>query len=190
MNGRLTFDVYAKITDPLCRVTHEAHDNHVSVVVGGTQSEIPVNLLQLWFKEPDTVIRLGRDLISAGMQLAAQRANSLPGSAQSSQKTIDSPERLDHAAHARSVKLVRLQEGVFATGATTEDGHSLPRVVHAVDSSVDLSASDGVTALCGAHFAPNSLVDVSHASAVAHRLCLRHLPTSPSSSTVLSTGSA
>jgi hypothetical protein len=32
----------------------------------------PANLLQLWFKEPDAAIKLGRKLISAAMRLGAQ----------------------------------------------------------------------------------------------------------------------
>lgn len=190
MNSRLSFDLYAEITDPPCHVTHEAYDNRVSVTVGGTRSGISVNLLQLWFIEPDTILKLGRDLISAGMSLAAQRANATPGSTEScpqiaepflntDSNDFNSSARDGHRARTRSVKLVRLREGIFATGSPVNDGHTLPRVVHAVDSSVDLGAIDGVTALCGAHFAPNTLLDVAEENTTAHRLCLRRLPSSP-----------
>ena len=35
MDGRLSFDVYAQITDPAWQVHHEAFENRVSVVIGG-----------------------------------------------------------------------------------------------------------------------------------------------------------
>lgn len=72
MDDRLSFDVYAEIANPRCCVEHDAHDRRVSVVIGGSPHESPTNLLQLWFKEPDAAIKLGRKLISAGMRLGAQ----------------------------------------------------------------------------------------------------------------------
>lgn len=74
MDNRLSFDVYAEITDPRCHVEHDACDGRVSVIIGGTPRETPINLLQLWFKEPATVTQLGKELIAAGMRLDAQRA--------------------------------------------------------------------------------------------------------------------
>lgn len=198
MNSRLSFDLYAEITDPPCHVTHEAHDSRVSVTVGGTRSGISVNLLQLWFIEPDTILKLGRDLISAGMSLAAQRANATPGSTESwpqvaepaveTEREFHTRARDDHRARTPNVKLVRLREGIFATGSPVNDGHTPPRVVHAVDSSVDLGATDGVTALCGAHFAPNTLLDAAEENTTAHRLCLRRLPSSPAEPTEANSG--
>lgn len=174
MNGRLSFDVYVDITDPPCRVTHDAHDNCVSMTIGGAQHEIQINLLQLWFKEPDTVLKLGRDLISAAMRLAAQKAGT---QATSAQANLDPTTDHHSETTALQFKLVRLREGVFATGKPMDEGDALPRVVHVVDSSADLSSPSGVTALCGAHFAPNCLIEVAAISTKAHRLCLRHLPT-------------
>jgi len=56
MDTHLFFDVYAEITNPRCRVEHDAHDRRVSVAIGGSPHESPTNLLQLWFKEPDAAI--------------------------------------------------------------------------------------------------------------------------------------
>lgn len=91
MDNPLSFDVYAEITSPRCRVEHDAHDRRVSVLIGGSPRESPTNLLQLWFKEPDAAIKLGRKLISAGMRLGAQlsgaQANSeVPGSDEDPEK--------------------------------------------------------------------------------------------------------
>jgi hypothetical protein len=72
MDDQLSFDVYAEIADPRCRIEHDAHDRRVSVVIGGSSRESSTNMLQLWFTEPDTAIKLGRKLISAGMRLKAQ----------------------------------------------------------------------------------------------------------------------
>jgi hypothetical protein len=79
MDGRLSFDVYAQITDPPWQVMHEAYDWRVSVVIGGPPHEpAPINLLQLWFKDPDVVMSLGRELVTAGIKLAAQLGTPLP----------------------------------------------------------------------------------------------------------------
>jgi hypothetical protein len=57
MDGRLSFDVYVEITDPPWQVEHESFENRVSVViVGPPGGPPPTNLLQLWFKEPNTVM--------------------------------------------------------------------------------------------------------------------------------------
>lgn len=78
MDNRLSFDVYAKFTDPSCRVELDALDSWVQVVVGGSAIiGPPTNMLQLWFKEPETVVALGKELISAGAALAEQRAREL-----------------------------------------------------------------------------------------------------------------
>jgi hypothetical protein len=75
MDDQLSFDVYANISDPRCRVEHDAHDRRVSVTIGGSARETPVNLLQLWFKDPETLAKLGRELITAGRKLDAQQAD-------------------------------------------------------------------------------------------------------------------
>lgn len=73
MENHLSFDVYANISDPRCRVEHDAHDRRVTVTIGGSTRETPVNLLQLWFKEPGTLAKLGQELIAAGRELDAQQ---------------------------------------------------------------------------------------------------------------------
>lgn len=88
MDDELVFDVYVQITDPPWKVVHEAVDSRVSVVIGGPPSEPPPrSLLQLWFKDPEEAVQLGRDLITESMKLAAQlqasesdTADSGPGS--------------------------------------------------------------------------------------------------------------
>lgn len=90
MDGRLSFEVYAVITDPPWRVEHEAHDSRVSVVIDSPENETsPINLLQLWFKNPDTVVALGRELTTAGMRLAAQLRTSSPDSADFGQDSFE-----------------------------------------------------------------------------------------------------
>lgn len=91
MDGRLSVDISAVIADPPCRVEHEEYDCRVSVIIGSPQSgPPPINLLQLWFKNPATVLELGRELTSAGMRLAAQLATTPPESADSGQ--VSDPE--------------------------------------------------------------------------------------------------
>jgi hypothetical protein len=98
MDDRLSFDVYAEITNPRCRVEHDPHDRRVAVAIGGSPRESPTNLLQLWFKEPDTAIKLGRKLISAGMRLDAQLS-----AARVSTEVPGSDEEPEECAGAREV---------------------------------------------------------------------------------------
>jgi transcriptional regulator with XRE-family HTH domain len=72
---------------------------------------------------------------------------------------------------ARTVKLVRLREGVYASGAAVCDGHQPSRVVHLVDVEAELDAPEGVTVCCGTHFAPGTLVEVPWATMSPHRMC-------------------
>lgn len=76
---------------------------------------------------------------------------------------------------ARTVKLVRLREGVYATGARVGDECRPPRVVHAVDIVSDLDAPEGVVVCCGAHFAPGTLLAVIGRELLPHKHCLRSL---------------
>ena len=90
MDGRLSYDVYALITDPRWRVEHEAYDKRVSVVIGGPENESPpINLLQLRFKEPAAAVSLGQELMTAGMRLAAQLRTPIPEVANSNQNVPD-----------------------------------------------------------------------------------------------------
>lgn len=72
MDDRLSFDIYANITNPPCRVEVDTLDRRVSVVIGTAPVGPPVNMIQLWFKEPGAVVALGQELISAGTKLAAR----------------------------------------------------------------------------------------------------------------------
>jgi hypothetical protein len=76
---------------------------------------------------------------------------------------------------ARTVKLVRLREGVYATGAHVGDRDQPHRVIHAVESVSDLDAPGGVTSCCGSHFAPGTLVAIDGHELVPHKHCLRRL---------------
>lgn len=72
MDDRLSFDVYANITNPPCRVEVDTLDRRVSVVIGSAPFGPPVNMLQLWFKDPGAVVALGQELINAGTKLATR----------------------------------------------------------------------------------------------------------------------
>jgi hypothetical protein len=94
MEDQLSFDVYANISDPRCRVEHDAHDRRVSVTIGGSTRETPVNLLQLWFKEPATLAKLGQELISAGRKLDAQQTTVRSETEQSGTRAGGGSDRL------------------------------------------------------------------------------------------------
>jgi hypothetical protein len=76
---------------------------------------------------------------------------------------------------ARTVKLVRLRDGVYATGKVVGAGHQPHRVIHAVDIAADLDASDGVTAFCRAEFVAGTLVEVAGQEVLPHKHCQRRL---------------
>ena len=76
---------------------------------------------------------------------------------------------------ARTVKLVRLREGVYATGAQVGGRDQPHRVIHAVEALSDLDAPGGVTPCCGSHFAPGTLMAVYGHELVPHKHCLRRL---------------
>lgn len=78
--------------------------------------------------------------------------------------------------HVRTVKLVRLREGVYVTGKKVPKDVSLHRVPHLVDVAADLDSPDGVTACCGVEFAPGTLMDVPWIELLPHRPCLRRSP--------------
>jgi hypothetical protein len=90
MDGRLSFDVYAVITDSPWQVEHEAFESRVSVTIGRPPGELgPTNMLHLWLKDPDTVMAMGRELTTAGMRLAAQLRTSVPDSTVSGQGSME-----------------------------------------------------------------------------------------------------
>jgi hypothetical protein len=74
MDDRISFDVYAKVANPSCRVEFDAFDSWVSVTIGNPSIGSPINMLQLWFKEADLITELGNELVSAGTKLSAHRA--------------------------------------------------------------------------------------------------------------------
>jgi hypothetical protein len=76
----------------------------------------------------------------------------------------------------RLVKTVRLQEGVYATGKAVEDSGHVFRVVHLVRDTADLHAPEGVTACCGASFAPGTLVEVPWGETWPHNVCVTRAP--------------
>lgn len=81
------------------------------------------------------------------------------------------------AATVRTVQLVRLREGVFATGERVRSGDRRPRrLVHLVDVAADLESSDGVRACCGVEFAPGTLMAVPWIEDLPHKRCLRQSP--------------
>jgi hypothetical protein len=66
----------------------------------------------------------------------------------------------DGVTGGRTVKLVRLRVGVYATGRTVGRRQPPVRGVHVVGVAVDLDAPEGVIAYCGVYFAPGTLVEV------------------------------
>jgi hypothetical protein len=106
MDDRLWFDVYAVITDPPWRVEHEAYESRVSVTIGNPGKSPPVNMLQLWFKDPTTAVALGRELTTAGMRLTAQLRTPLPDSADSGQNGSFE----EHPAPGKKPNIVELGE--------------------------------------------------------------------------------
>jgi hypothetical protein len=76
----------------------------------------------------------------------------------------------------RRTKRVRLLEGVYALGQEHNDYCGLlgpARVVHLADINADLESPTGVTAWCGAHFAPRTLEVVEHEGLAPHNGCRR-----------------
>lgn len=88
----------------------------------------------------------------------------------------------------RRTKRVRLREGVYALGQEYTGPRDLPggpaRVVHLVNATVDLDSPGGVTAMCGAQFAPHTLEVVERKDLTPHLGCRRALPKWPRTSTV------
>ncbi len=82
----------------------------------------------------------------------------------------------DEMVSVRTSKLVRLRVGVFATGAPVGESQSPPRAVHVIAISADLHAPEGVTAYCGAHFAPGTLAEVPWGTMEPHGQCRRLSP--------------
>lgn len=77
MDGRLSFDVYADFRDPHFRVDFGVESDAVQVVFGGPSiCDEPNNMLNLWFRNPNTVIDLGKELILAGTQFLLKRKES------------------------------------------------------------------------------------------------------------------
>lgn len=82
----------------------------------------------------------------------------------------------DDVTAIRTVKLVRLRVGVFATGVAVGERRQPSRPAHVVDISADLDAPEGVTACCGVPFAAGTLVEVPWMTMDPHRLCRERSP--------------
>jgi hypothetical protein len=75
----------------------------------------------------------------------------------------------------RTVKLVRMRDGVDLFGRTVEkDGK--PRVGHLVRIESNLDSPDGVRACCGVEFAAGTLVELPWIDRLPHGVCLRRSP--------------
>ncbi len=80
------------------------------------------------------------------------------------------------AIETRTVKLVRLREGVDVLGRKVDENGLPRRLSHLVNVEASLGSSDGVTACCGVAFAPGTLVEVPWIESLPHGLCLRRSP--------------
>jgi hypothetical protein len=79
-------------------------------------------------------------------------------------------------AQTRTVKLVRLRDGVDVFGRKVEKNGRSGRLWHLVRMTADLDSPDAVTTCCGLEFAPGTLVEVPWIESLPHGLCLRRSP--------------
>jgi hypothetical protein len=76
----------------------------------------------------------------------------------------------------RTVKLVRLRDGVDVFGNTVETDGQPQRLRHLVSIDADLDSPGGVRAFCGLEFPAGTLVEMPWIERLPHRLCLRRSP--------------
>lgn len=76
----------------------------------------------------------------------------------------------------RTVKLVRMRDGVDLFGRPVERDGKPPRVGHLVEIDADLDSPDGVRACCGLEFAAGTLVELPWIDRLPHGVCLRRSP--------------
>jgi hypothetical protein len=76
----------------------------------------------------------------------------------------------------RTVKLVRLRDGVDIFGNTVETDGQAQRLAHLVRIEADLGSLDGVRACCGLAFPAGTLVEMPWIERLPHGGCLRRSP--------------
>lgn len=76
----------------------------------------------------------------------------------------------------RTVKLVRLRDGVDVFGNTVETNGQAQRLGHLVRIDADLDSPGGVRACCGLEFPAGTLVEMPWIEKLPHGLCLRRSP--------------
>lgn len=76
----------------------------------------------------------------------------------------------------RTVKLVRMREGVDLFGRPMATDGKPPQVGHLVPVESDLDSPEGVRACCGVEFAAGTLVELPWIERLPHGVCLRRSP--------------
>jgi hypothetical protein len=82
----------------------------------------------------------------------------------------------ENMTEARTVKLVRLRDGVDVFGNPVETDGQSQRVGHLVSIDADLDSPEGVRACCGLEFPAGTLVEMPWIERLPHGLCLRRSP--------------
>lgn len=77
---------------------------------------------------------------------------------------------------ARTVKLVRLRDGVDVFGNKVETDGQPQRLAHLVRIDADLDSPDSVRACCGLEFPAGTLVELPWVEKLPHGSCLRRSP--------------
>lgn len=88
MTGGLGLDIYVEMTSPRMRVTvEEGPDNRLEVQIGTPHTSVTgeSSTVHLWFKRPDAVIELGKELIQKGQTFLDQ------GSEEAAQQRPENP---------------------------------------------------------------------------------------------------
>jgi hypothetical protein len=78
----LGLDIYVEMTAPRMRVTvEEGPDNRLEVQIGTPHTSVTgeTSTVHLWFKRPDAVIELGKELISKGQTFLDQHLEQVAG---------------------------------------------------------------------------------------------------------------
>jgi len=64
--------IYAELSEPEVKVEHEKLEERVAMVVGRVAAFSPQSQMHLWMNDPEFIIRLGNELIEAGVSLGVQ----------------------------------------------------------------------------------------------------------------------
>lgn len=78
MTSGLGLDIYVEMTSPRMRVTvEEGVDSRLEVRIGAPHTSVTgeTSTVHLWFKRPDAVIELGRELVLKGQAFLDQVAD-------------------------------------------------------------------------------------------------------------------